>query len=430
MAASPAAAAAQTMQEVIDRLFVFSGGGEPLFLAGSAGSAGTQVHGDHFIPAAAEGNGLLLSIFNAAISRNLSNFPLSSTVSSETFRFVGGVPTPSSSSFGPIFAERAQTLGRGRFDVGFSYSSLGFDALRGVSLDDIELVFLHQNVDFEGCDLLGEDCTLFGFPSAENAYMELDLQLRVQAQIHAFNAVFGVADWLDIGVAVPLVRLRIDGESQAVVNPVNVLDVQHFFGGTPEDPILVAGANSDGETLGLGDVAARVKMQLLDADELGIALLGEARIPTGRVEDFLGTGEWGGRGVFVASGTFGDFSPHANFGYRFRGSENANDSFQFAAGFDHRIAPWATFVADILGDVELGDPLAFPEVATLEWPIRRQIPLTNIPNDRDDTIAGAFGLKFRTQSGIVLWTNALIALNDGGMRDKVATTFGFQYATR
>jgi hypothetical protein len=428
--AIPTGAAGQTMQQIIDQLFVFSGGNEPLFLSGSAGSASTQVHGDHFIPAEAASNGAVLDIFSAAIARNLSSFPLSSTVSSQTFRFVGGVPTPSSSSFGPIFSERAQTLGRGRFDVGFSYTSLGFDALRGVPLDDLKLNFLHQNVDFDGCDALGEDCTLFGFPSAENAVINLGLNLQVQAQIHAFNAVVGVADWLDVGVVVPVVRIRIDGQSSAEINTVNILEVQHFFGGTPDAPELTASTTSGGETLGLGDVAVRTKVQLLDDDGLGVAILGEARIPTGRSEDFLGTGDWGGRGVFIASGQFGDFSPHANFGYRFRGGDSANDSFQFAAGFDHLIAPWATFVVDLLGEIEMGDPLAFPEPATIEWPVRRQVSLTNIPNSRDDTVAGAFGFKFRTQSGMVLWTNALIALNDGGMRDKVTTTFGLQYATR
>jgi hypothetical protein len=252
----------------------------------------------------------------------------------------------------------------------------------------------------------------------------------VRAQIHAFNAVFGVTDWLDLGVAVPVVRVGIRGSSFAQVSPADLANVQHFFGGTPASPELTATTTTEGEVLGLGDVAARAKVQILDSDRLGVAVLAEARVPTGREEDFLGTGTWGGRGVFIASASYDGFSPHANFGYRYRSGNAGSDSFQFAAGFDQRLASWATFVADILGDVELGDPLEFPEPATLQWPVTRTVDVTNIPNSRDDTVAGAFGFKFRTNSGIVLWTNALIALNDGGMRDRVVTTVGLQYATR
>lgn len=95
------------MQEALNELFVFAGGGSPLFLVGSAGTGATQVHGAHFIPSEAETNATLLDFFNNAIAANIASFPLSSTVSSQTFVFVGGVPQATSNSFGPIFAERA-----------------------------------------------------------------------------------------------------------------------------------------------------------------------------------------------------------------------------------------------------------------------------------------------------------------------------------
>src|SRR5690606_16237950 len=117
---SSASADAQTMRDALNRLFVFSSGSDPLFLGGSAGIPSTQVHGDHFIPSESEANGAVLEFFNAAIASNIAHFPLGSTVSSQTFVFQGGVPTPTSGSFGPIFSERAPTLGRGRFNAGLS----------------------------------------------------------------------------------------------------------------------------------------------------------------------------------------------------------------------------------------------------------------------------------------------------------------------
>lgn len=92
--AAPGHGEAQSMEEVLNQLFVFSSGADPLFLAGTAGDPSTEVHGNHFIPAEAESNGALLGVFTTAIASNISNFPLSSTVSSETFRFVGGGTDP------------------------------------------------------------------------------------------------------------------------------------------------------------------------------------------------------------------------------------------------------------------------------------------------------------------------------------------------
>jgi hypothetical protein len=429
--AAPDHGEAQSMEDVLNQLFVFSSGDDPLFLAGTAGDPSTEVHGNHFIPAEAESNGALLGVFTSAIASNIANFPLSSTVSSETFRFVGGVPTPTSNSFGPIFAERAQTLGRGRFDVGFSYSSFGFDRIRGAAMDDLQLTFVHENTDFPNCDVIfSGDCSDSGVPLFEHDVINLGMDLRIQAAIYAFNATFGVLDWLDIGVAVPVVRLEIQGTSRAAVNPANVDDIQHFFGGTPTDPVLSANTSAEGSTTGLGDIAGRAKIRVLDSEGLDVALLGEVRVPTGRSEDFLGTGEASYRGMFIGSAALADFSPHMNFGFVGRGGDVESDAFQFAVGFDQRLSEWATFVIDLLGDFKLEDPVGFPEPFVFDPPVVRTVERANVPNIRDDVLDGSVGFKLRMQGGVVIWGNALIALNDGGMRSGATATFGFQYSSR
>jgi hypothetical protein len=52
---------------------------------------------------------------------------------------------------------------------------------------------------------------------------------------------------------------------------------------------------------------------------------------------------------------------------------------------------------------------------------------TNIPNMRDDIIDASIGLKFVTSPGLTIITNALIPLNDGGLRPDVAWTLGLEY---
>ena len=134
--------------------------------------------------------------------------------------------------------------------------------------------------------------------------------------------------------------------------------------------------------------------------------------------------------MFIASATMGDFSPHLNFGYISRQGEGRVNGVQFATGFDQRLSDWATFIVDLLGDFKTGDSLQFPGPVTFDLPYVRTVDVTNIPNIRDDILDGSIGMKLRTEGGIVLWANALVALNDGGMRAGVVSTFGFQYTTR
>src|SRR5881394_1931127 len=118
----------------ISDLFIFGAGQEPLFLAGSANPnnpASLQAHGSHFIPASAQSNGAIISFITDAISGSVANLPIGSTSGGETFRIVNGLPVPTSTSAGPIFAERAQTLGRGRVLAGVSRSAFTFSTLRG-----------------------------------------------------------------------------------------------------------------------------------------------------------------------------------------------------------------------------------------------------------------------------------------------------------
>ncbi len=426
-----APAGGQTMQQLVNRLFVFAGGEGALFLAGSAGLPGTQVHGDHYIPAETDSNAALLAFFERSIAANVAAFPLSATVAGQTYEFIDGVPTPTSRSFGPIFAERAQTIGRGRFNVGANVSRIGFSRLRGVPLSDLRLTFVHQNVDFPNCSVIFEgDCSQYGIPLFEHDVIELDLDLKLAATVLAFYGTFGLTDWLDLSVAVPVVSLSLDGRSVATIVPATGIPVVHFFAGTPEEPILTSEADSRGEATGVGDVALRMKAQLLRGAGLDMAFLGEARMPTGQAEDFLGTGEWGWRGLFIASAEYGSFSPHANLGYMRRGGVGASDFFEAVVGFDHQLAPSVTLALDLLGLFAVGNQeLEFgAEPVVLTAPYRREIRLTNIPNARDNQVNGSVGFKFQTGGGLLLVTNALVPLNQGGLRSDWIATLGVEYA--
>src|SRR5918995_3897978 len=125
-------------QHLIDRLsdlFIFGTGDSPLNLGGTSdpdNPESIRIHGDHFVPAAVASNGTVISFLTNSIGSNVANVPVSATSGGSTFSFEGGVPVRTSTSAGPIFGERAQTLGRGRILVGLARAGVHFKALRGV----------------------------------------------------------------------------------------------------------------------------------------------------------------------------------------------------------------------------------------------------------------------------------------------------------
>ena len=423
--------AAQGLQDRLTELFIFGEGDEALFLGGSAAAdnPGIQVHGSHFVPSAVAANGTIIGFLTNSISTNLSNLPVTASSGGETFRFEGGTPVRTSISAGPIYAERAQTLGRGRLFVGLARTGLHFETLRGIPLDDVRLTFTHQNVDFPGCDeIFGADCTTYGVPDIENETIDFDLDLDVQVDVTSFLFTYGVSDRIDLGVVLPLVRTELRGTSTASINPFGAGPRPHFFAGTEEAPVLTASRFTEGSSSGLGDVSARLKVNLREASPVSVALLAEGRFPTGSEDDLRGSGAVALRGLGIVSARFGEFSPHVNLGYQYRGRALDPDVFQLTAGFDELLAPWATMALDLVSEFPIGNAeQTVPEDVVIEAPFRRTIRATTIPDRRDDIVNASVGTKLSLQQGVTFLGNAVFPLNRGGMRPDVLWTLGAEY---
>lgn len=426
-------AAAQRLRDHISELFIFGPGQDPLFLAGSATSSNPmdiQVHGRHYIPSAAAENGSVIAFVTGALASRVANVPIGATTSGETFRFEGGVPISTSTSAGPIFAERAQTLGRGRILAGANQTNLSFTSLRGVPLSNLRLVFTHENVDFPGCSEDQQaDCSLMGVPILENDIMEFDLGLDINVAVTSFFLTYGLTDHMDVGVVLPLMRTSINGTSHAEIRPFGGTTATHFFAGTPQNPQLDASRTTSGSAFGVGDVAVRLKLNARQTERGGIGLLFDARLPTGDEKDLLGAGSFSARMLAIVSSAFGAFSPHLNVGYLYSAGENRNDVVLATAGFDHLIARGVTLAAEVSSEFQVGDSqLLLPQPVIYEYPFRRTIDPTSIPDIRDDIVNGSFGFKFTMPSRMTVVTNALFPLNDGGLRARLTYTVGLEYA--
>jgi hypothetical protein len=136
------------LRDRLNDLFSFGTCGKPLCLDNSVNA--TNGHGDHFLPDLAASNGALITFLNDAISATVSNFPLPASGSGVTFKFVDGLPVKTSTSLGPVFGERAQTIGKGRFVIGSNLTGINFSSLRGVPLNGLLLTFTHDDVPPEG----------------------------------------------------------------------------------------------------------------------------------------------------------------------------------------------------------------------------------------------------------------------------------------
>jgi hypothetical protein len=424
--------AAQHLRDQLSDLFIFGPGHDPLFLGGSGdpnNPVNIQIHGNHFIPSAVASNGTVISFLTNSIGSNVANVPVSSTSGGSTFSFEGGAPVRTSTSAGPVFGERAQTLGRGRVLAGLSRTGVNFKTMRGVSLDDIHFTFTHANTDFPGCDsIAGGDCSLLGVPTVENETIDLNLALDVKLTVTSFLVTYGLSDRLDVGVVLPIVTTSLEGSTNAQINPFGPPPAVHFFGGTPESPVLTASRFVRGSATGLGDVDARVKLNLRRGDPVAVGVLADVRFPTGSESDLLGSGAWAARGLAIVSARFGSFSPHANVGYLYRGGDFESDAVLGTVGFDHLLAPWATLAVDLISQLQVGDsPLQVPGPVIIQAPYTRTITPSEIPDRRDDLVDGSIGVKLTAAPGLTVVGNTEWPLNRGGLRADVIWTVGLEY---
>ncbi len=405
----PSAVSGQSLAEQFGGLFTFGDCGEPLCLPVNAG-----VHGSHYIPGVVQGQNNLLAFLGSSIATSLGNLPVSSATSAEIFSFVNGLPVAEQGSAGPIFGERAQTLGQGRFVLGAAVTGLSFNQIRGVNLNDVELSFVHQNVG----------AAEFGDPAFEQDVIEVSADMQLDIMAISMGATYGLTNRIDVGVVVPFVTAKLLGTSSARV--LSALSTTPHSFGTSDNPSQTANASADGSASGVGDITGRIKVNVLQSANQGFALLGEIRLPTGDDENFLGSGETVLRGLGVFSARRGNFTPHVNAGVVVRTGDINTTGVVVNAGFDQLLSPKATLAIDLLGSVQLGEGIEFPTEAVFDVPAGQTVDLTNIPDASDHVLDLSVGGKFTASDNLRFITNIFVPLNSGGLRSSLGWTVGLE----
>lgn len=405
-----APAQGQTLSESVSALFNFGACGQPLCLDVNA-----AVHGGHFVPSIVQGASNTLEFLNGAITIGLGQLPFPSANSGEVLAgFDAGLPNVESVTPGPILAERSQTMGKGTYLLGLTFSGLRMSKIRGVGMDELVFDFPHQNVQDQS----------FGDPIFEQDVVRVNADIQLDLMALSMSAAFGVADVIDIGVLVPVVWASLRGTSSAQVIGIDgpPTGVHRFQAGSFEaDNVAV-----DNSAVGLGDIGVRIKANLHQTPSAGIGLVVDARLPTGDEENFLGTGESSVRALLVASWRLGSWSPHVNTGFALRSGTTQNNTFLAVAGFDWGASDNLTLVVDALADLQIGaSNLVVPPPVTFAEPAGVEL-LPAFPDIPDHLLDISAGLKYQLSSRLRLISNVVIPLRDAGVRPTAMWTVGVE----
>lgn len=344
-----------------------------------------------------------------ALSAQLSSFPLGSSAGGFAWTFDPsmGVFTRTSGSFGPIFAERALTVGRKKLNFGINYQRASFDEFEGLDLQSGDIKFFTEFNDL----VLGED----------------SLSLKVSTDTVGFFLNYGLTDRFDVGLALPLVRVDMNASLR-----FNFVNRQGAQVGTTDE--IRSGGRSK---TGFGDAVLRAKYNVFQQAGGGAAVGLDLRLPTGDEDNLIGIAGTQAKIYGVYSAAFGKINPHVNVGYTFsRGNDAAADpdsvlfappdEFNYTAGIDVAIRPRLTVAGDIVGRslrdifrLELGDPFGLG-AAFNEFELADETTL--------NTVLTSVGVKYNVYGNLLLTGNVLFPITKGGLRDKFTPVFGLDYS--
>lgn len=303
-----------------------------------------------------------------------------------------GTQERATQSFGPFFAERSLTAGRGQLSFGLAIRHAAFTHLGGEDLRDGSFVVSGNRFRDESR------------PFDEEA-LTLDLSTRTMTGL--INV--GITDRWDVGAAVPFVSISLEGSR------VNTYRGQ-----------VLLQARADATATGIGDIAIRTKVRLWDRPGAGgVSAVGEVRLPTGDEENLLGTGEAAIAALAIASFEQGRLGVDGNFGIVRGGAAN---ELQYRGAASVAIAQKLTGVAELLGRrVSDFGPIVVSEAPHPSFANVNTIRLIGEPGSQH-TAAILGGLKWNPAGTWLFTASVSRTFGDARLRSGVVAQAGLDFA--
>jgi hypothetical protein len=328
-----------------------------------------------------------------ALLASVATLPVSTSSSGFSYRLnpTLGTVERASETFGPFFVERALTAGAGQASLGFTLQYASFGSLDGNHLRTGELT-----------------TTANRFTDEAEPFDVETLTLGITTKTATFFGNVGITDRVDIGVAVPVVSLSMNGSR-----------LNQYRGQT------LLQARAAAETVGLADVAVRSKVRFTGEGPAAVAGGVEIRLPTGREEDLLGAGQMATRVMGIASAESGPMSVHGNVTLGFGG---IGREVSYGGAVALAATPRMTVIGEVLAR-RINGLQGIGEVAA-PHPRLRGVQTTRLmPVGDDQTSAFAVaGMKWNVGSTWLLHANVLMPLSDSGLTARFTPTVAMDYS--
>jgi hypothetical protein len=426
---------------------------------------------------------------NSSIATALGVIPLASPASGVIFQTdpTTGVDLPATSTLGPIFTERGETIGKHKLYIGVSHQDFHFTSLNGQSLNSLRV--LSTGGTASGVANLAGTGNLSSYPATFNIGMDVRLSQDV-----AF-VTYGITDRIDVSVGLPLVHAAVaartydgvlyDGNGGAGQTGAQAANPNCWCAGTFNPGAFVSpavnftepniGQSSLAKT-GFGDLLVRVKGTVIHNSLVAVAIGGDLRFATGDAQNYLGTGTTSVK-PFVAVSLYAPathgivFAPHLNIGWQYSGQsvlggqlqptqlsqpltdgttvgyEGAPltatkgylpDVFSWAVGSEIAFGRHNTLVVDVLGN-EIGLVHGAPNLAmgsaqgfapTTDSTVASPTSVTGLISTGTTSYSqfnGAFGYKARLIGNLVFTFNALVRFDNNGLTARFTPLYGLGY---
>lgn len=430
------------------------------------------------------------TVIDANIGIALSILPLPSPASGLVYKTdpVTGVEVPASGTLGPIFTERAETIGKNKYYISVTHQDFHFSSYDGQSLNGLNL--LSPGGQSSGVVLGSQP------QSTVPSTLTMGADIRLSQNV-AFLT-YGATNRIDVSVAVPLMHAAVASEMyNATIYAGDGMGHPYCWcvdTGTPglaptaQSPnglyLPVIAKSSLGKT-GIGDVLFRVKGTVVESGHIDLALGADLRLPTGDAMNFLGTGTTSVR-PFAALSLHPKqagkivVAPHLNLGWQLSGKSvlagnisatpetlvagqttsysgppytfskgTLPDVLSWAAGSEVAFGPRNTFVFDILGN-QIGLINGIPTaVRETENNLLSPIPPTYSPvsvsgitplgcgvgassvcipgRTSFGEYSAAIGYKAKVVGGLVITFNMLVRLDNNGLVARAVPLYGLGY---
>jgi hypothetical protein len=342
-----------------------------------------------------------------------NTYPVASASSSVVYTFDPKLDTPTLGPElpGPIFGERAETIGRGQMDLTATYSFVRLATIDGEPLDDLvnQRTVGNRFLFFpvRGGVVLKDGRIVTLLP------VRVSVDIGVEAHIASPSFTFGITPDLDVNVTLPVIGTSLDLEATSLVPdprfPSFALPRGSAIAGTDV-------RSASGDSVGVGDLLLRAKYVLWRGVPADVAVGLGLSLPTGNDENFQGTGTTRVLPSLIASRIFAN-----------RVEMLANVAMELNADDVSRSAVRWVLGGTILLMDKLAVPIAFlgrHELAAPTQPIG--VPFF-FQIERSDAVDASVGLRWSFLETALLSANALVPLNDDGLRPDVVPTVSVEW---